>query len=259
MCLHLHQHLHPVLPSTTVIMNLRLFLLVQALLFVAAKAKRRTPNKGYCSAYQFGGTSRVHFYSCCNNCDEGSPPSCDGVTYQGASTENYCGPCGKPRNGRPVRRNYLFGPRQRKTAGCAAQTACVERCKAFDLFPGTCWMWTSCFSKCVRKSTKQNGQANEFCGDGLCTQNENSTTCPIDCCGHVDPECVLQEGKCLPTRCGFPSCTEPSSSSSSAGKVAGGVIGGLLAVALLGYVIFKCRSSSINGAQEPLNPEGSYA
>ena len=60
------------------------------------RVKRRAgdqPPSGQCSTYKWGGTSGLHWYACCNNC-ETIDTSCDGKTYQTASYESYCGTCG---------------------------------------------------------------------------------------------------------------------------------------------------------------------
>jgi len=52
------------------------------------------PPAGKCTEYDCGGSSGVHYYTCCNNCDEGPNPPGDGTEYDGASNGNYCGACG---------------------------------------------------------------------------------------------------------------------------------------------------------------------
>ncbi|XP_063414854.1 uncharacterized protein LOC134696831 [Mytilus trossulus] len=53
--------------------------------------------EGRCQVFNWGGKSTLHWYSCCNNCKSNNPsytPSCDGETYQSASSTSYCNKCG---------------------------------------------------------------------------------------------------------------------------------------------------------------------
>jgi len=45
----------------------------------------RASQPSYCTQYDHGGTSKVHFYTCCNNCND-ADKSCDGHAYQGGGT-----------------------------------------------------------------------------------------------------------------------------------------------------------------------------
>jgi len=59
---------------------------------VARKAGDQA-TEGACQNFKWGGTSRVHFYTCCNNCNE-RDTSCNRKTYHSASGGLYCDQCG---------------------------------------------------------------------------------------------------------------------------------------------------------------------
>jgi len=63
---------------------------------------------GKCQRYWCGGTSGVHHFICCNNCDK-PDNTCDGETYQGASSGPYCGNCGTVVSGRYDGKNFKKG------------------------------------------------------------------------------------------------------------------------------------------------------
>lgn len=96
----------------------------------------------FCTAYYHGGTSDVHQYVCCNNCNDTTPNTCDGHTYQGGSTNKYCEPCGKATGG--GLQKYLFN-----CGSCDNQAHCEHVCnKRVSTLPGLCWKWADCFKDC---------------------------------------------------------------------------------------------------------------
>ncbi len=168
----------------------------------------------YCTQWDHGGTSGLHFYGCCNNCND-DDPSCDGETYQGGgSTEAYCGQCGQNSPSGGGRITYRYN-----CASCTQQRYCERKCD--DLWsglpksvPGLCPKWIGCFRGCCLEAEKVNkkrttrSQAMEidtFCGDFECQSGENATSCPIDCCPKVNPECHDPLSACAPHDC----CLEP--------------------------------------------------
>ena len=174
----------------------------------------RMNQPSYCTQYDHGGTSNIHFYTCCNNCDD-SDTSCRGNTYQGGgSTGAYCGDCGlnSPLGGGRI--TYRFN-----CVSCAQQRACETRCdKEFlgltSSIPGLCPRWSGCFRGCCQeaerqaKRRKRQSQDNsilveDFCGDFTCQSGEDHTNCPIDCCPVVNPS------ECSPNDCNPDCCLEP--------------------------------------------------
>lgn len=68
------------------------------------------PNSAACELCHLnknGGTSRIHDYICCNNCDQPNP-TCDGRTYQGGSDGDYCGKCGEDISGGKQYYRYIL-------------------------------------------------------------------------------------------------------------------------------------------------------
>lgn len=141
----------------------------------------------FCTVYYLGGTSGVHQYACCNNCNDTTPNTCDGHTYQGGSTIKYCGPCGKVTGGGLVK--YLFN-----CGSCSNQAHCEDVCnKRVGTLPGLCWKWVDCFKGCCVAMTDAlsrisghsahalNMMEVEFCGDAQCTGSETPASCPGDC------------------------------------------------------------------------------
>jgi len=149
-----------------------------------------TPGKhlpAFCTVYYLGGTSGVHQYACCNNCNDTTPNTCDGHTYQGGSTTKYCGPCGKVTGGGLVK--YLFN-----CGSCSNQAHCEDVCnKRVGTLPGLCWKWVDCFKGCCVAMTDARSRISghsayalnmmevEFCGDAQCTGSETPASCPGDC------------------------------------------------------------------------------
>lgn len=183
---------------------------------------RETPGEsepGFCTAHYLGGETGIHHYSCCNNCrDGGSPPTCDGITYEGGSTSSYCGECGKPTGGGLLK--WYFN-----CVNCTIQSQCQSYCnKRVSTAPGFCWKWVNCFKGCCSSHSSSSSSSSSrlipsslvmafkeevgFCGDTVCQSYESPSTCPSDCCYKVNngtcpaggvicsPYCCEQENCC---------------------------------------------------------------
>ena len=109
----------------------------------------RKNQPSYCRQFDHGGTSGVHFYTCCNNCNDPTDRSCDGKDYQGGGSKgDYCGGCGEntPKGG--GRETYAFN-----CVSCEQQSACEKKCNGefyglTALMPGFCPRWSGCFRRC---------------------------------------------------------------------------------------------------------------
>lgn len=101
--------------------------------------------------------------------------------------------------------------------GCACE-ACV--CALDDWCCNNSWD-SSCVSKCTTSCATACPTFNDVCGDGLCGDNEYSSTCPNDCTGYLycgDGECSASEAEDCKTcslDCGF--CLMAGLSSSGCG------------------------------------------
>eukprot|EP00058_Branchiostoma_floridae_P027173 XP_002612664.1 hypothetical protein BRAFLDRAFT_78705 [Branchiostoma floridae] len=193
------------------------------------------PPQGKCVHITLGGTSKVHFYVCCNNCNEqGGNPTCDRTTYQGASSGQYCGHCGADEGNGKWDLNYF------RCGGCAGQSQVEDKCnKKYPwVFPGTCWVWSSCFQHRCKKLAQLKARGSldadeeSFCGDGRCGPDETPATCPYDCCPERNPAtCGRTNGTCPPACCDQPGCCVTSGSP----NMEGGRAAVLAAISLLAY------------------------
>lgn len=176
----------------------------------------RSNEPSYCTQYDHGGKSGVHFYTCCNNCNDPGDRSCAGTVYQGGGTTGnaYCETCGEHSTSGGGRITYRFS-----CGSCSQQTVCETICDNKWLgfpkkIPGLCPLWAGCFRGCCIESQEKckkrdTGCAiDEFCGDFVCQDTENSKTCPIDCCPHQNPtncsmdtDCRLRPACCLQPEC----------------------------------------------------------
>ena len=169
----------------------------------------RMNQPSYCTQYDHGGTSGIHFYTCCDNCNDGDDTSCDGHTYQGGgSTGSYCSSCGQHSQSGGGRVTYRFN-----CVSCSQQKRCEDECNkdwvAKDV-PTQCPRWSGCFRGCCvkasgkhqskRQTTNGSTEVGEFCGDSICQAGEDHYTCPIDCCPSVNAN------DCHPKNCSNPSC-----------------------------------------------------
>lgn len=157
----------------------------------------------------FGGQWYIHWYNCCDNCEEESP-YCDGWTWQGASNVRYCGSCGETSyNGK-----YL---KQFECVDCNVQGNCSELVRKYN-YPGLCWMWSMAFRGCCKSAASENSNLQtgydvmktsfSFCGDRKCQTGEDSTNCPLDCCPLVNNEVCSggSDADCLPACCSESTC-----------------------------------------------------
>lgn len=173
----------------------------------------RMNRPSYCTQWDHGGTSGIHFYGCCNNCND-NDPSCDGQTYQGGgSTEAYCGQCGQNSPLGRGRITYRYN-----CVSCAQQNECERKCDDLwfgltENLPSLCPKWLGCFRGCCLKAeevnsrrkrgTNQTVEISTFCGDYVCQNGEDTTICPVDCCPQVNSEC---DEPCAPDCCLEPEC-----------------------------------------------------
>ena len=189
----------------------------------------RVDQPSFCTQFDHGGTSTVHFYACCNNCND-ADSSCDGDTYQGGgSTDAYCANCGQNSQLGGGRATYRFN-----CVSCRQQYACVSECNsgfsgtAIKLIPSLCPRWSGCFRGCCIKALERfaSGQrkrqtdndmvvdVGEFCGDFICQEDETQETCPADCCPVVNPT-ACNPKSCNPDCCLHPRCCGFNSTTSS--------------------------------------------
>lgn len=174
----------------------------------------RSKEPSYCTQYDHGGVSKVHFYTCCNNCNDPGDQSCDGTVYQGGGTtgNEYCSRCGvnSPEGGGRITYRFNCG-------SCSRQRECEKICDEnwfSKTIPGLCPKWSGCFRGCCTQNSRKRDTGDaigEFCGDFTCQETENSQTCPIDCCPLQNPtNCTSSE--CSPDCCLQPECCGSSSS-----------------------------------------------
>lgn len=176
----------------------------------AVDARANQPS--YCTQYDHGGTSDIHFYTCCNNCND-ADSSCNGRAYQGGGTigDDYCSTCGQNSVQGGGRITYRFN-----CVSCSQQGMCESICSSKVLrltryTPGLCPAWAGCFRGCCLKATnsRHKREANEtlevseFCGDFVCQSGEDHTSCPTDCCPEYNPD------ECSPDTCNPDCCFEP--------------------------------------------------
>lgn len=104
-----------------------------------------------CKQYDHGGVSGLHFFTCCDNCND-LDTSCDGDTYQGGgTTDKLCGTCGN----RVLFKNSKKCSRHTYTFNCGScwhQRQCRNHCNNNEpcakVLPGLCPKWTGCFRDC---------------------------------------------------------------------------------------------------------------
>jgi len=93
---------------------------------------------GHCVDFKLGGNPRLHFYTCCNNCNDNVDKSCDGTTYHSASPGNYCDSCGRDnaRGNGALNKGFACG-------GCEGQAKIASKCidgwkNKYKNIPGFC-------------------------------------------------------------------------------------------------------------------------
>ena len=159
----------------------------------------------FCTGYYTGGTSGLHHWACCNNCNDAADQSCDGMTWQGGSPNSYCGQCGQNTGGGRVKYSFNCG-------SCDNQNSCASKCDAKNLdHAGLCWEWLDCFKSCcldtaTQPRNKRDVSEHSFCGDTLCSGSETPSTCPADCCYQINSDNCTRGTTCLPECCQISSC-----------------------------------------------------
>jgi len=199
--------------------------------------------KGLCQSFNWGGSTGVHFYSCCNNCNENNgAPTCNSKTWHSASDGEYCGSCGANK-GSGCRYNGYNSDWAKWTGhkgafqcgGCDGQAKVDKQCLSWVINkPGFCWQYTSCFEEqcgwyyatrqqtnAVRSSlswlpsfmsessnNKEPTWNATFCGNLVCdsAMGETTKTCPLDCCQTVNSKCNPANATCNDSCCGKSSC-----------------------------------------------------
>lgn len=181
--------------------------------FAQLREKRKTgdqPPAEKCNYFNWGGTSRIHFYICCNNCHS-ADRTCDGTTYHSASRQTYCDRCGVDNSKGNGKRQETFS-----CGGCSGQNYMLNKCKRwYNSIPGTCWIFTRCFRKKCKKQYRQKRRRSvlnmpDTCFNKICDAGENINNCPEDCCQTVSDQCTWKENKCIPKCCGESTCCESS-------------------------------------------------
>ena len=199
-------------------------------------------SSGNCQSFKWGGTSGLHWYTCCNNCND-TDKSCDGKTYQTASTDHYCGSCGTdigPNKPRKWKGEFSCGL-------CPGQNSVQRKCtkslrKVYEI-PGFCWAFTRCFKDRCKKKYSTNlatYDAPDPCFTLTCDDGESVQNCPTDCCYRINPEqCTWANNTCLPECCGETTCCH-SSSAESLGFISTWLVIGniLLKIFLSNIVVF---------------------
>ena len=159
----------------------------------------------FCIGYYAGGTSTVHHWACCNNCNDSTSQSCDATTWQGGSSNSYCGKCGQ--NTGRGRVKYYFN-----CGSCDNQNSCSDFCHAKGLnHAGLCWKWLDCFKGCCFKTATQPQNKRDtselsFCGDSVCSESETPSSCPADCCYQKNSNNCTSGSACSPECCHSPTC-----------------------------------------------------
>lgn len=159
----------------------------------------------FCTGYYTGGTSSIHHWACCNNCNDPTGNTCDANTWQGGSSNSYCSNCGQNTGGGRVK--YYFN-----CGNCDDQHTCSDRCGGFfSELPGLCWKWLDCFKGCclaiaTQPRNKRDVSAISFCGDGTCSGTETPGSCPEDCCYKMNEVNCTQGNNCSPQCCSSPNC-----------------------------------------------------
>ena len=146
----------------------------------------RADKPSFCTQYDHGGTTGIHWYACCNNCNDPGDKRCDKFTYQGGGSRgDYCSNCGQNSEAGGGRPTYNFN-----CVSCAQQAFCKSKCDSGAGFltkniPGLCPAWAKCFKNCCVKATMMGNKRNtkdvvdvgNFCGDLICQEGEDTSNC----------------------------------------------------------------------------------
>ena len=109
----------------------------------------RANSPAFCNSFYMGGVSRVHHWACCNNCEDPNSNECGDKTWQGGSSEDYCGKCGQNTAGGEPKYSFNCG-------GCTTQKSCKKICNSRGLdIIGLCWKWMDCFKECCTAKNLQ--------------------------------------------------------------------------------------------------------
>lgn len=171
----------------------------------------RSTKPSFCTQYDHGGITGIHFYTCCNNCND-NDNTCKGTTYHGGGSRdiNYCAPCGENKDGGRV--TYHFN-----CVSCAQQSYCESLCDKgvagfiWKNVPGFCRKWSTCFRDCCHMasySQEKREVVGNLCGDFICQEGEDERSCSIDCYPLHQPEickktCVTDTDICCKEKCGI--------------------------------------------------------
>ena len=110
---------------------------------------------------------------------------------------------------------------------CSQQAYCESTCSTSiggyftSTIPGLCWAWSACFRGCCAEASKGRYKKDtednfEFCGDFVCQEGEDHTSCPADCCPDYNPvNCTRPSNQCNPDCCLHPSCCKDESAANT--------------------------------------------
>lgn len=170
--------------------------------------------EGRCQVFKWGGKSTLHWYSCCNNCKSDNSsytPSCDGETYQSASSTSYCNKCGVDKG----TGNATTFQNEFRCGDCDGQNQkrafCVAKLRGIYKIPGFCWAHARCFKyHCQRSYNRQKRELKDLpdnCFNLNCDSGETSENCAVDCCYKKNPSaCSWKINECVDKCCEEPSC-----------------------------------------------------
>jgi hypothetical protein len=135
-------------------------------------SSRASPGSNQCCNYNWGGTSGVHYYTCCNV--PGLPTN---ITYQNASCGNYCGDNGSGGTTGNGTQTSCYAVADPKIVGaCNAQ--CGTGRSLLCQLPGGCWTFTGCFKKCTQRLAAAAGGS--ATGTSSSATDDSSYACSSD-------------------------------------------------------------------------------
>ena len=89
---------------------------------------------------------------------------------------------------------------------CQRKWDCEMECYKKSGLIYTNGRWLDCFKDCCVTNSPQKKREASRCGDGTCSGNETSSSCPIDCCYLVNTACISYAGECTPQCCRNSKC-----------------------------------------------------